>query len=325
MDGAIQDGRSEPFTLGEFAEAGRDRLSLRVVLGGRGLGRKVLEPMTNRPGLALTGFYGHFAWRRLQVIGKAEHAYLTSLEPAVRVERVRSLFSRRAYCLIYTCGMTVPPEVLEIAGEAGASVLVTDRLTREFMHESAFVMAELASPRAKIYGTMVDFAGLGILIEGDPGLGKSETALGLIKRGGALIADDLTHLRKDVASGAIVGSAVEVARDYMEIRGVGIIHVPSVFGVMSVVREKRLDLVITLKRLKEVEGELDRAGGERRMRRLLGNDVPQVVLPVSEGRDLVTLVETAAQQHKLRLAGHDAMQRLDERLCANAIAKMKTT
>lgn len=314
----LQFGKRTPFTVADFAAAGRERLALRIVLGGRGLEHRVLEPMTNRPGLALTGFYGHFAWRRLQVIGKAEHAYLSSLDEETRIARVGALFERRAYCLIYTCGMTASDGVLKIAEENGASVLVTQNLTRNFMHEGAFVLGELNSPRGKIYGTMVEFAGLGVLIEGDPGLGKSETALGLIKRGGALIADDLTMLRKDTVDGTIIGSAVEVARNYMEIRGVGIIHVPSAFGVMSVLPEKRLDLVITLKRLEEVEGELDRGYGDRKSRRLLGTDVPQVVLPVSEGRDLVNLIETAVQQHKLLLAGYDAMRSLDDRLVRNA-------
>ena len=310
-----------PFTVGEFALAAKERLSLSAIVAGDGLKHRVLEPMTNRPGLALTGFYEHFAWRRLQVIGKAEHAYLSSLDPQTRVERVRELFRRRAYCLIYTCGMAVPSEILRLAEEAGASVFSTRRLTRDFMHAGAFVMADLGAPRMRIYGTMVEVAGLGILLEGDPGMGKSETALGLVKRGGALIADDLTQLRLDYAYGRIIGSAVEVARNYMEIRGVGIIHVPSVFGVTSVLHEKQLDLVITFKRLSDVEGDMDRTGCDRRTRTILGREVPQIVIPVSAGRDLVNLVETAAQQHKLRLAGYDAARSLDERLCANAMGK----
>ena len=132
------------------------------------------------------------------------------------------------------------------------------------------------------------------------------------------MADDLTCLRKDVAENVLYASAAEVTRNYMEIRGIGIIHVPSIFGVTAVRGEKQLDLVITFRRIEEVTGELDRIGADRNVRTILGVDVPQVVIPVSAGRDLVNLVETAAQQQKLRSAGHDAVKELDARLCAHA-------
>ena len=161
---------------------------------------------------------------------------------------------------------------------------------------------------------MVEVCGLGVMFEGDPGLGKSETALGLIKRGSALIADDLTCIRKDVASNLLFGSASESTAGYMEIRGIGIMHVPSVFGVNAVRGEKRLQLVITFKRLQEIRGEVDRIGQTRKMRTILGVDVPNIIIPVSEGRDLVNLVETAAQQQKLINAGYDSVAELSERL-----------
>ena len=218
-------------------------------------------------------------------------------------------------------GMPVPAEVPAIAEAAGAVVLRTAMLTRDFSHACAFVLEALGAPRTRLYGTMVEVAGLGVMLEGEPGLGKSETALGLIKHGNALVADDLTCLRKDVANGVLYGSAADSTRNYMEIRGIGFIHVPSVFGVTAVCAEKRLDLLVTLKRLGDVEKDLDRTGEERYSRTILGVEVPQIIIPVSAGRDLVNLVETAAQQYKLKLAGHDAVKALDARIRESNAAK----
>ena len=316
-------GTQTPFTLREFVAEGAERLHMEVVVGGAGLSHEVLEPMCNRPGLALTGFYGFFAWRRLQVIGQAERAYLESLEPTLRLERLQALFDRNAYCLIFACGMDVPREIAELAERAGAAVLRTTLLTRVFFHQAAFVLEKLHAPKTRLYGTTVEVAGLGVMLEGAPGLGKSETALGLVKHGNALVADDLTCIRKDVACNLLFASASEATRNYMEIRGIGIIHVPSIFGVTAVRAEKKLDLVITFKGIGETEGNLDRTGEERRTRTILGVEVPQVTIPVSAGRDLVNLVETAAQQYKLLAAGHDAVRELDAHLCARALQAAK--
>ncbi len=316
-EGRIQEGDT-PFTLRDFWRAGRERLRLELVVGGAGLDHEVLEPMSNRPGLALTGYYGYFAWRRIQVIGKCEWGYLESLSAEERLARVKALFDRGAYCLVFACGMNVPQDMADLAAASGAVVLRTSMLTREYFHQSTFVLECLRAPTVKLYATTVEVAGLGVMMEGAPGLGKSETALGLIKRGYALVADDLTKVRKDVTANALFASACAATQDYMEIRGLGIIHVPSVFGVTSVRSEKRLDLVITFKSMTETEGELDRTGGDRLTRTILGVDVPQMVIPVAAGRDLVNLVETAAQNHKLRSTGHDAVSDLDARLCERA-------
>ena len=315
MDPVEQIPGAPTFTLRAFVAEGAERLRMEVVVGGDGLEHEVLEPMCNRPGLALTGFYGFFAWRRIQVIGQAEQAYLDSLAPDVRLARVKALFDRGAYCLIFACGIEVPAVLASLAESAGVVVCRTELLTRIFFHQATFVLEKLRAPKMRLYGTTVEVAGLGVMLEGAPGLGKSETALGLIKHGNALVADDLTCLRKDVAANRLFAAASPATRNYMEIRGIGIIHVPSVFGVTAVRAEKELDLVVTLKSMKETEGELDRTGEERRTRTILGVEVPQITIPVAAGRDLVNLVETAAQQYKLLAAGHDAVKALDAQLC----------
>lgn len=322
MDPVEQIPGAPTFTLRAFVAEGAERLRMEVVVGGNGLEHEVLEPMCNRPGLALTGFYGFFAWRRIQVIGQAEQAYLDSLAPDVRLARVKALFDRGAYCLIFACGIEVPAVLASLAESAGVVVCRTELLTRIFFHQAAFVLEKLRAPKMRLYGTTVEVAGLGVMLEGAPGLGKSETALGLIKHGNALVADDLTCLRKDVAANRLFATASPATRNYMEIRGIGIIHVPSVFGVTAVRAEKELDLVVTLKSMKETEGELDRTGEERQTRTILGVEVPQITIPVAAGRDLVNLVETAAQQYKLLAAGHDAVKALDAQLCARAEGKL---
>ena len=306
--------KGNAFTVADFYEAGREALSLTLVAGGENMDRRIEVPIVNRPGLALTGFYDHFAWERLQLIGNAEMAYLESLDDAVRHERVKALIEHKAFCFIFTNGRKPKASEVAFAAKSGAVMLSTPMTTSEFTHDSAFVLEKLGAPTTSIYGTMVEVCGIGVLFEGDPGLGKSETALGLIKRGCALVADDLTCIRKDVGNNLLFGSASGSTAGFMEIRGIGIMHVQSVFGVSAVRGEKQLELIITFKRLDDVKGEIDRIGQTRRTKTILGVDVPNIIIPVSAGRDLVNLVETAAMQQKLIMSGYDPVEELSEHL-----------
>ena len=302
-----------PVSVGQFLKVGRDRLGLELAAGKAGLDRVIIEPVVHRPGLALSGFYEHFARKRIQVIGMAEHAYLSSLPVELRVQRFEELFGLKIPCMVFTRSRRVFPEVLRVAERDGVSVLRSSMVTRHFMHTATFVLEDLHAPRCKVHGTMLEVAGVGVFIEGAAGLGKSETALGLIKRGHALVADDLTQLRRD-SNNNLLASALPVTQYYMEIRGIGIIYVPAIFGVAAVRGEKQLDLVVTLKRQGEADAELDRTGTDNLQREFLGVSLPQLVIPVAPGRDLVNLVETAAQEHKLRLSGFVAVRELDSRI-----------
>ena len=308
------DARGRTFTLADFLEAGQKDLQLEVLSDGRGLSHAVLDPATNRPGLALTGFFESFGYERLQVFGYPEVAYLRSLSVAERRVRVSAMLDHGAYCFIFTNGERLDDEIASFVGRSGAVVLATPLKTREFTHRATYVLERLAAPRTTIYGTMVEVCGIGVLFEGDPGLGKSETALGLIKRGAALVADDLTCIRKAFGCEVLYGSAADSTAGFMEIRGIGIIHIPSMFGVNAVRGEKRLQLVISFRLLNQVKDEIDRIGQTRRYRDILGVKVPNVIIPVSEGRDLVNLVETAAQRQKLLMTGYDPVECLSERL-----------
>jgi HPr kinase/phosphorylase len=299
--------------VGLFLKEGTERLRLELVAGAGGLARTIREPAINRPGLALAGFYRFFPGKRIQLIGFAEYSYLMSLAPEVRSRRVADLFARRVPCVVFSRNKKPFNDVAELAERFSVPVLRTGMITGHFMNAATILMEELSAPRCKVYGTMLEVAGVGVMIEGQPGIGKSETALGLVKRGHALVADDLTELRRD-SSGRLMGAAVEVTRYYMEIRGLGIIYVPAIFGAAAVRGEKQLDLVVTLMRQADVDAELDRSGETELRREFLGVSVRQVILPVAPGRDMVNIVETVAQEYKLRLSGQVAFEHLDERI-----------
>jgi HPr kinase/phosphorylase len=298
--------------VSDFLEHGRTSLHLSLVAGEAGRRNRIQEAAINRPGLAFSGFYHYFANRRVQVLGLAEHSFLSSLDAAERAKRLREFFSKKIPCVVVSRNRHVFPEIGGLADEFRVPVLRTRMVTKTFINAATIMMENLSAPRVNAQGTMVEIMGMGVLIEGKPGMGKSETALGLIKRGHALVSDDITTLRLD-SSGKVIGAPVSVTRYHMEVRGVGIIHVPSLFGVAAVREEKKLDLVATLCEPGSCPDE-ERGGREKLTRVLLGVPIPQVLIRVAPGRDLVNLIETAALDHKLRRLGHDAAKELDDRL-----------
>ena len=299
-------------TVRMFLEAGRHRLDLAVDAGEEHMDRPIVEAVLNRPGLALAGFMRYFAHRRLQVFGLAEMSYLKSLPHEERTARLRAFFSNHVPCVILTRHLKALPEMAFMAREARVPMLRTGMLTSRFMQQAAVMIEDVVAPRMKCQGTMVDIMGIGVMMDGPPGVGKGETALSLIVRGYSLVSDDLTELRK-VSSGEVLGSAPEVTRYHMEIRGLGIIHVPSLYGVASVRREKRLDMVVRLERSLNPADE-ERTGLTPTIRDILGVEIPQVTLPVVTGRDITNIVEAAALNFRLKQLGHDAAKELDQRL-----------
>lgn len=304
--------RLSPVSVKQFYDVGSESLTFDLVAGEAGLEKMIHEAAINRPGLALSGFLKHFANRRVQVIGMAEHAYLQSLDAKARQSRLEAFFAARVPCVVFTRQKRVFPEAMALAEKYKVPLLRNNQITKDFVNTATITMENLMAPRKNVVGTMVELMGIGIMIEGRPGMGKSETALGLIKKGYALVSDDVTAVRRD-SSGALMGSPVDATRYHMEIRGMGIIHVPSLFGVAAVRQSKKLDLVATLTDAKKLEAE-DRSGMVRRTKTILGVEIPQVLIGVAPGRDIAGLVETAALDCKLRFLGHDAAKELDERL-----------
>ncbi len=305
--------RQVPVTVSRFLEAGRGRLAIEPVSGTEGLNRPITEAAVNRVGLALTDFFRYFAQHRVQIIGHAENAYLTSLADQTRTQRVRAVLKKGIPCLVFTRNRRVAPAVARLGDEFGVPILRSRLITKHFINAATIVLENLMAPRITMQGTMVDIMGVGVLLEGNPGVGKSETALALVKKGFSLVADDVTKLIKDSA-GKIVGSPVGVTRYHMEIRGVGIIHVPSLYGIASVRAEKELELIIGFKRLEHNDDRRWEIDGGYRMRNVLGVNIPSMVLPVAPGREMANIVEAAALDFKLKQLGHDAAKELDLKL-----------
>ncbi len=307
-------GKKVSVRVADLLTAGSERLKLELVAGEAGLSHLIGEGAINRPGLGLAGSFKYFPKRRIQVVGLAEHAYMESLPESERGKRYEALFAQRVPCVVVTRGKRVHAEITDLAEKYRVPVLRTPLITKHFVNAATIVMENLRAPRMKLQGTMVEIMGIGVLIEGRSGLGKSDTALALVKRGHSLVADDITSLRRDTG-GAVIAAPVKVTQYHMEIRGLGIIHVPSLFGVSSVREEKRLDLVVTLCR-PDSNPAADEIPGEIHSRDILGVSIPQVFVTVETGRDISNVVETAALNMKLRRLGHDAEKELDERLMA---------
>jgi HPr kinase/phosphorylase len=313
MAAQAKDNRQSPTTVASFLEAAKDELGLKLVSGADGLDRRILEGTMNRPGLALSGFMSHFAYKRIQVLGLAESDYIRSLKPELRGKRLRDFLEQKIPCMVVTRGKKPLPDLRKLSDELKIPLLWTDMVTKHFINAATIIMENLMAPRLQVLGTLVEIMGIGVLIQGKPGTGKSEAALSLIRRGYALVSDDVTALRVD-SSGSVIGSSVPLTRYHIEIRGLGIIHVPSLFGVASVREEKRLDLVISLCSLETYEG--DRSGLTKTFVDILGATVPKVFLPVTPGKDIANVIETAALNQKLMHLGHDAAKELDAKLMA---------
>ncbi len=300
-------------TVGDFLEASRANLALEVAHGAGGIGRPIPEPAIHRPGLALAGFYRHFAHRRIQVLGLAENDFLLAMDETRRRAALRRLFASRIPCLVICRNRRIWPEIARMAEEFRVPVLRTPMITGSFINHATLVMEHLMAPRLNMQGTMVDIMGIGVLMEGRPGIGKSEAALALVSRGHSLVADDVTMLRR-TDDRTVIGSATGVTRYHLEIRGLGIIHVPSLFGVAAVRDQKQLDLVATLRKFEEFEEGDDRVA--KRFRDILGVPIPHLIVPAAAGRELATVIEVAALNEKLKRLGHDAAKELDEKLVA---------
>src|SRR6266513_3120399 len=269
-----------------------------------GFPRKIREPTINRPGLALSGFYSYFAEKRVQVLGAAEHSYLKSLARKVQVRRFRELCECRIPCLVISRGFHLAPALLRVTEEANIAVFRTPMITMKFINAATIALELDFSPTVIEFGSMVYILGVGVLIRGQSGIGKSECVLGLIERGYSLVADDVTRMTM-LEGRELMAMAPDLTRNHMEVRGIGIINVAKVFGIGSIRVEKRLDLVVTLKDWQEVD-EVDRIGLDREFYEILALKVPHVTIPVRPGRDMARLIEVAAMDEKLKGLGQNA-------------------
>ena len=272
----------------------------------------VSHPDVNRPALQLTGFYAHFDNERVQMIGNVEIAYLSGLTRERRIAMYDKLISSKIPCVIFSTMTRPSQDMIDLAYKYNVPTFVTERTTSSLMAEIIRWLGVQLAPCISIHGVLVDVYGEGVLITGESGIGKSEAALELIKRGHRLVSDDVVELRK-VSDVTLVGSAPDITRHFIELRGIGIVDVKTLFGVQSVRETKNIDLVITLEEWNK-EREYDRLGLEDQYTEFLGNKVVCHNLPIRPGRNLAIIVETAAINHRQKSMGYNAAQELYQRV-----------
>ena len=269
----------------------------------------------NRPALQLNGFYEHFEENRIQMIGMVEYAYMNNKPVEERAKIYQKLLSYDIPCLIFCRGFVPEQSLMDVAHERKIPILGTDRGTSEFMSELIFELNVLLAPCATIHGVLVDVYGEGLLITGESGIGKSEAALELVRRGHRLVADDVVEIRKTNAH-TLMGCAPTITKHFIELRGIGIIDVKSLFGVESIKERQRIDFVIKLEDWKK-ENDYDRLGLEEEYMNILGIDVTCHSLPIRPGRNLAVICETAAVNYRQKKMGYNAAQELYRRVQNN--------
>ena len=308
-------------TVERFYTEHATSLELKLVAGASGLKRVIREPTVNRPGLVLTGFTRYFANKRVQAIGNAEAYFLKSMPPDERLERYNSFFAHKVPCVVFSRNLQPDKLFLKAAEQARVPIFRCPMVTMKFINLATLALEMMFAPRGTEMGSMVDILGVGVIIRGESGIGKSESVLALIERGYSLVADDITKVTL-VDGREVVGTSAEVTRDHMEVRGIGIINVAAMFGVKSIRHEKRVDLVITLKSWNDVP-DVDRLGLEQEYVKILDTNIPHITLPVRPGRDLARLIEVAAFQTKLKSAGYNPAKELNDRLISRMAAAAK--
>ncbi|MEE1315148.1 MAG: HPr(Ser) kinase/phosphatase [Faecalimonas sp.] len=282
--------------------------------------KEITVPDINRPALQLTGYFDHFDSVRVQIIGYVEYTYLETLTQERKKEVYKELLSYGIPCLIYTTEIRPDEELLRQARETDTPIFCTDKKTSPFQAEVIrWLNVELA-PCISIHGVLVDVYGVGVLIMGESGIGKSEAALELIKRGHRLVTDDVVEIRK-VSDDTLVGSAPSITKHLIELRGIGIVDVKTLFGVQSVKETQTIDLVITLEEWDKAR-EYDRLGLEDNYTEFLGNRVTCHSIPIRPGRNVAVIVESASINHRQKQMGYNAAQELYRRVQQN-LAKKK--
>ena len=299
-------------TVETFYRMHADKLHMKLEGPRVGFNRKIREPTINRPGLALAGFFSYFAEKRIQVLGAAENTYLKTLSPKLRIERFRDLCAQKIPCLVVSRGAHLDPALLAVASEYKIAIFRTPMITMKFINAATIALEFDFSPTVTEFGSMVDILGIGVLIRGASGIGKSECVLGLIERGYSLVADDVTRITS-LEGRELMATAPDLTRNHMEVRGIGIINVSNIFGVGSIRMEKRLDLVVTLQDWQQLE-EVDRIGLDQEFYEILKMPIPHVTIPVKPGRDIARLIEVAAMDQKLKGLGRNGAAEFNTKL-----------
>ena len=297
--------------LSDLYQQKQEEWKLELVTKKRGLERSITIPEVHRPGLALAGYHKDSSPKRVLVLGRVEISYLKDLNPTLRTKRLRFIVSSKTPAL-FICRKYLPPkELTEVCEEMNVPLFRSGLRTSDLITELNLFLVEVFAPQSSCHGSLVEVHGLGVMIQGESAVGKSETALGLIERGHTLIGDDIVRIKK--RGNWIEGSSVEPSRHHMEVRGIGIINVANLYGVARIREKKKIDIVVKLEDWDESEF-YDRIGLEEKTTKMLGLHLPFYRLPITPGRDVVLLLETLALNHKLKGMGYHSARELDSKL-----------
>jgi HPr kinase/phosphorylase len=306
---------STTLRVGALLEQLGTLLELERVRGTGGLDRTISGADVSSPGLALAGFVARFASERLQVFGETEVTYLHSLDAETRRDHLAQFFSFPIPCVFVTKGLALPPEVAEEATNAGVAVLRSSLKTNEFYNRIKPWLEDYFAPQTTLHGSLADVYGVGLLFIGQSGIGKSECVLDLVERGHRIVADDLVLVRRKGAD-ILIGRGHELQRHYMEIRGVGLVDIPAIFGIRSVRQQKRIEVVVQLEEWRQdaTAAIVERTGLDGETTDILGVALPRITVPLNPGKNITVIAEVIAMHHLLKWSGIDPAERFNARL-----------
>ena len=299
-------------TVGRLLERMRESLQLAEVPGIDGLGREIASPNVSSPGLALAGYVERFPSRRLQVLGETEITYLKSLGEAERSRILDLFFSFPLPCVFVTKGLDIPPDVIEAARRSGIPLISSQLKTNEFYARLKPWLEEEFAPTTNLHGSLADVFGVGLLFVGASGIGKSECVLDLVERGHRLVADDLVIVKRR-AGDVLIGRGHELQRHYMEVRGIGLVDIPSVFGIRAVRQQKRIEVVVQLEAWDQ-NAVIERTGLDGESTSILDVELPKITVPLNPGKNITVIAEVIAMNHLLKYSGVDPAAKFNERL-----------
>jgi HPr kinase/phosphorylase len=308
----LKETRKKSITVGFLYEANRTRLHLQHLNAGAGLEREVSDKNLHRPGLALAGYVELFTYNRVQIFGNTEIRYLKHLSQEERRKAFRTLLQFDLPCIVVTNGNSLDPDLVRLASEAGVAVLQTPFETTKFVYFLSDFLDDQFSPQTAVHGSFIDVYGIGVLLTGRSGIGKSEVALDLIERGHRLVADDVVMVTRK-GEGILMGSGSDVVKHFMEIRGLGLVDIRSIFGIRSIRFQKRVEIIVELEEWQK-DADYTRTGLDHQHVPVMGVETPYIRLPIFPGKNITVIVEVIAMDYLLKHYGYDAAKEFSRRL-----------
>jgi HPr kinase/phosphorylase len=299
-------------TVEQLFGTAQTRLSLELVNGTYSFRKIIKESDINRPGLALAGFTKVFTYDRIQILGNTEMRFLEDMSPDERRRAIKPVLNFDIPCIVVTDNNRIPDELIEIANQRGITIFRTPYSTTQFTHLLSEYLDEKFAPTTTVHGSLVDVYGIGVLFTGRSGIGKSEIALDLVERGARLVADDVVQISRK-ATGILIGQASEMLQHHIEIRGLGIIDIRSVFGVRAVRARKRVEVEVHLEEWDNSE-DYERIGVDEHFTKILDVEIPYVKLPIFPGKNITVIAEVIAMTQLLKIAGQNPAREFDQRL-----------